>query len=179
MDDYMKFLGETQHEFPQFKVVQKEDSLFMRVCAFGLKLVTLGAQKSFMTGYITTVGATVYVPTGWDFWPDARKLVVLRHERIHMRQARKFGLFLFALLYLLFPLPMGLSYCRARFEWEAYAESMRAQKDLLGLEALQNPKYKESIVRQFTTGAYGWMWPFRSTIESWYENELKEIEAGR
>lgn len=117
------------------------------------------------------------MPDGWNAWQDTRKLAVLRHERVHMRQARQHGMLKFALLYLLVPLPIGLAWYRAQFEWEAYEESMRAVAELHGLAMLEDEKYKLSILSHFTTGAYGWMWPFPKQVGEWYEASRVKIEA--
>lgn len=177
--DLARFIFETRVEFPGFMIRTKTTSWMMRFIAFFLLVVTFGKQKTFMTGYITTVGTTVYVPDGWNDWAESRKLAVLRHERIHMRQARKYSFPLFALLYVLVPLPLGLAWFRARFEWEAYEESMRAAVDQHGSRLLDDTRYRDSIVREFTTAAYGWMWPFKSQVEGWYEKSRKKIQAER
>ncbi len=177
--DYAQFVFLVKTEFPKFTIVPKTESWLMKLIAFLLLVVTFGKQKTFMTGYITTIGTTVYVPDGWNGWAETRKLAVLRHERVHMRQAKKYGLFLFAIAYLLLPLPLGLAYCRARFEWEAYEESMRAASEQHGLRLLDDVRYKASIVNEFVTGAYGWMWPFRGKVEGWYEGSKTKITAER
>ena len=28
---------------------------------------------------------------------------------------------------------------------------------------------------QFTTPAYGWMWPFRETVEGWYDEAVERV----
>ena len=50
---------------------------------------------------------------------DIARTVLLRHERVHLRQRRRYGFLPFAILYLIPLLPLGLAYFRARFEWEA------------------------------------------------------------
>jgi hypothetical protein len=30
-------------------------------------------------------------------------------------------------------------------------------------------------VDQFTSAAYGWMWPFRAQVERWYDTALAEL----
>lgn len=173
--DLAEFIFKTRLEFPGFTIKTKGSSLLMKVVAALLLVLTLGAQRRFMSEYITTIGRTVYVPNDWNTWADSRKLAVLRHERIHMAQAKRYGFLLFSLMYIFLPLPLGLAYCRARFEWEAYEESMRAHADLYGRRILDDVRYRDSIVRQFTTGAYGWMWPFRNTVEGWYEKSKNKI----
>ena len=79
------------------------------------------------------------------------------------------------LLYLLPFFPLGLAYGRARIEWEAYEETLVATGELRGKAALSSPELRAHIVRQFTGPAYGWMWPFRATVERWYDEALERI----
>ncbi|MGM3253346.1 hypothetical protein ACS22W_26300, partial [Escherichia coli] len=73
------------------------------------------------------------------------------------------------LLYLLVPLPLGLAWFRMRWEREAYAESVRAAWELLGPAYVRRPDYRAHLVRVFCSGAYGWMWPFPTSIERWFD----------
>jgi hypothetical protein len=174
LDDFNRT---TLQEFPGFKLVYKEESLLMRFLAKLLWIVTFGQQKLFMTHFTTTVGQTIYVPLGWDLKNPLQQLQVLRHERIHMRQAARLTFPLFMFLYLVPFFPLGLAYGRARLEWEAYTESMRAIRDQYGDEALHDARFRQSIVDMFTTGQYGWMWPFPTTVDRWYTETMMLILA--
>lgn len=169
------FLAEICGEFPDFRVVPKSDSGFCRLLDVLLKIVTLGAQRRFLTHYHTVIGGTLYVPPDWDgrAWQD--KVVTLRHERVHLRQFRRYGRIGMSLLYLLPILPVGLAWGRARLEWEAYAETLRATAEVLGPDAARDPRLREHIVRQFTSGAYGWMWPFPATVRRWVAEEIARL----
>jgi hypothetical protein len=79
-------------------------------------------------------------------------------------------------LYLLPFFPLGLAYGRARLEWEAYVETLRATADLAGIDAARAPELREKIIRRFTGPDYGWMWPFERTVTRWYDAALAEIE---
>ena len=163
-------------EFPSFTLVDKGSSFFMKLLNVFLLVVTAGQQKWFMKNFITTIGYTVYVPDGWlTSSPEWDRIVVLRHERIHMRQRKRWGAPLFTLLYLLLPLPIGVSYCRARFEWEAYTETLRAVYEFRGQRVLNDMSFKASIVKHFTSAEYVWMWPFKKTVEKWYDDAVEEI----
>jgi hypothetical protein len=172
---YGALCDEVKKEFPTFSIVYKDESWFMKLLDVLLRVVTFGSMKVFMTSFITTIGYTVYVPMSWGVMMEHDRIEVLRHERIHMRQRRRYSAPLFTFLYLVPFFPLGLAYFRARFEWEAYTESMKAVHEIHGAQALQNPKYKEQIVSYFVTGAYGWMWPFRATIERWYDEAANRI----
>jgi hypothetical protein len=102
-------------------------------------------------------------------------VILLRHERVHLRQRRRYGGALMTFLYLVPFLPLGLAYGRARIEWEAYTETLRATAELRGPEALQSADLREQIVRRFTGPDYGWMWPFRSMVEGWYDRVVREL----
>ena len=170
-----RVLDQIRGEFPDFRMVEKRSSAFSRAIDVGLRLVTLGAQREFLTSYHTVIGATLYLPDSWERTPDVDRAIVLRHERIHLCQRRRLGLVPMALLYLLPFFPLGLAYGRARLEWEAYRETLRATAELKGLEVARSPELRGTIVGRFTGGAYGWMWPFRRTIERWYDDAMSEL----
>jgi hypothetical protein len=77
----------------------------------------------------------------------------------------------------LFPIfPLGLAYGRARIEWEAYTETLRATAQLKGLDAARSSALRQEILRRFTSADYGWMWPFESRVRRWYDRAIEEIE---
>jgi hypothetical protein len=170
-------LAEIRAEFPGFRIVYKRDDRLSRLIDLALKLVTLGAQSQYMTHYHTVLADGLYVPSHWDDTSPIRKMVLLRHERVHLRQRRRHGDVVMVLLYLFPIFPLGAAYGRARIEWEAYEETIRATAELLGREAAESPDLRRHIVRQFTSGAYGWMWPFPSAVNNWYDRALRAILA--
>jgi hypothetical protein len=170
-------LAEIRGEFPAFRIVPKEGDRLSSVVDKLLKVATFGAQSEYLTRYHTVLGDTLYVPTGWEETPPVRKMILLRHERVHLRQRRRYGTVFMSVLYMLPLFPMGAAYGRARIEWEAYEETLRATAELEGLEAAKSPALRAHVIRQFTSGAYGWMWPFPSTINQWYERALRAIVA--
>lgn len=172
---YQALLDEIRAEIPGFRVVRKDRSRFQRLIHHALVAVTFGAQRSYLTSYQTTIGRTVYVTCDWDELPAAQRYVTMRHERIHLRQFRRYTLFGMSILYLLVPLPLGLAWFRARFEWEAYVEGMRAAAEIHGSAHVESATYRAHVVRQFTSGSYGWMWPFRTVVERWYDEALTRL----
>ena len=172
---YQALLDEIRREFPQFRIVRKRDSALQLAINACLIAVTLGALRSYLDGYQTTIGRTVYVTADWDSRPAAQRYLTMRHERVHLRQFERFGLVLMALLYVLLPLPLGLAWFRARFEWEAYVETIRAEVELHGRAAVDDARFRARIIDQFTGAAYGWMWPFRRAVESWYDDALRTL----
>jgi hypothetical protein len=172
---YQALLGQIRQEFPGFRLVKKSDSRFQRALGGALAVLTLGGQRVYLTRYQTTIGQTVYVTADWDDLPAAQRYVTMRHELAHLRQFRRYTLVGMALLYLLVPLPLGLAWCRARLEWEGYAETIRAAAEVHGRAHVESEAFREGIVRQFTSAAYGWMWPFPAQVRRWVEGVLKEL----
>lgn len=160
-------------ELPGLRLVHKRDSALCRVLDVALRVVTLGRQPAFMTRYVTTIGRTIYLPEGWERRGDVDRYATLRHEAVHLRQFRRFGLLGTSLLYLLPILPMGLALGRARLEQQAYAETLRAVAEQRGLDAAE--ALRAHVVRQFVSGAYGWMWPFPRAIHRWFDRAMEEI----
>lgn len=171
-----RLIAEITAEFPKFRSIPKRDSLLSRAIDRLLVVLTLGAQRRYLTHYHTVIGYTLYTPASWESTPDDDRVIVLRHERVHLRQRRRYGLPLMAFLYLVPFFPVGLAYGRARLEWEAYTETLRATAELGGIARARSPELKQKILDRFTGGDYGWMWPFRTRVERWYDTVLAEIE---
>jgi hypothetical protein len=156
----------------------------MRAIDIALRIITFNQMKRFMESFVTTIGTTVYVPVTW-YAPyhgsvkmsDVSKIIILRHERVHMGQKKLYGSFLFSLAYLFLPFPVVFALCRTRFEKQGYEESMRATAELVGIESLDNPLYRRHMIRHFISAEYFWMWPFRKSIERWYDSTVAEIRA--
>lgn len=166
-----KLFRELDAEFPSFRFVYKDESWLMKAVDIFLKIVSLGMMRTFMTRFATVIGYTMYVSRrSWYDLPPVGRAIVMRHERVHMRQRRKYGMLLYSLLYLLFPLPAGISYFRMKFEREAYEESILAAVEL-GL-ASKDGKFRASVVGAFVGPSYLWMWPFRKGVEAWYDEAV-------
>jgi hypothetical protein len=166
---------EIRKEFQTFAIVKKSDSKLMTVINAFLKTITFGKMKSFMEDFVTTIGNTVYVPSKWPNWPTPSKMAVLRHERVHMRQSERYGRILYSLMYLFLPLPIGLAYFRMKLEKEAYEESLRAYAEYYGASKLKDVDVRDSMVRHFTTAEYFWMWPFKKSLEKWYDDAVGKL----
>jgi hypothetical protein len=171
-----RFARDLQAEFPAFCIRRKRGDRLSRAIDLALRIVTLGGQRHYLTKYHTVIGDTLYVPETWDELSDLDRVILLRHERVHLRQRRRYGGALMTFLYLIPFLPLGLAYGRARIEWEAYTETLRATAELRGLEAARSPDLRERIVQRFTGPDYGWMWPFRSVVEGWYDSVVAELQ---
>jgi hypothetical protein len=169
------FLNELRDEFPEFEIRYKRDSPLQRVIHNLLLVVTLGGQRVYLTRYYTVLFGKLWVPDSWDRLPDLDRYILLRHERVHLRQRRRMGDIRMAFVYLIPFFPLFLAWGRARIEWEAYAETLRATAEVHGIAAAE--ALRGEIVRRFVGPDYGWMWPFPKTINAWAEAELSAIRA--
>lgn len=158
------------------RIVRKRDCWHQRAADLALRVITLQGQRTYLTQYVTTLGHTIYVPDDFPNWEPSHAWEVLRHELVHVSQFERYGWVGMVLLYGLLPLPLGLSYGRARLEWEAYRETLRAVAEAHGLAAARSPKLHAEIVRRFTGPDYGWMWPFPGSVRRWIAKALDEIE---
>ena len=173
-----RFVSDLLAEFPSFRIKPKRGDRLSRAIDLALRIVTLGGQRHYLTRYHTVIGDTLYVPETWGELSDLERVILLRHERVHLRQRRRYGGALMTFLYLVPFLPLGLAYGRARIEWEAYTETLRATAELCGPEAVRSPELREHIVQRFMGPDYGWMWPFRSVVEGWYDRVVTELQKG-
>jgi len=179
VDRYVALVDALRTEIPGFRIVRKDQSRMHRAIHRALIVLTFGQMRGYLDDYQTTIGKTVYVTADWDDWPADERYVTLRHEAVHLRQFRKLTLPVMAVLYLLVPLPMGLAYFRARLEQEAYAESIRAAAEVWGPDYPRGTSYRAHIIEQFMGPSYGWMWPFRTALERWYDRILATLGPRR
>jgi len=179
------FLDDMRAEFPDFAIVYKRDSALQRAIGRALTILTFGGQRVYLTRYYTVLFGKLWVPDSWDRLPDLDRYVLLRHELVHLRQRRRFaeacGGLAFAgdvamgAWYLLPLFPLGLAWGRARIEWEAYVETMRATAEVYGVDAVEG--LRAEIVRRFVGPDYGWMWPFPRTVNRWFDDALGAIRG--
>jgi hypothetical protein len=179
MERYEALVAALRAEFPRFRIVRKDQSPLHRAIHYALVALTFGRMRTYLDSYQTTIGQRIYVTSDWDDWPADRRYVTLRHEAIHLRQFRKLTLPGMALLYVLLPLPMGLAWCRAWLEKEAYAESIRAAAEVYGAEYPRRAEFRRHVIDQFMGPSYGWMWPFRAGLERWYDQVLASVGSVR
>jgi hypothetical protein len=168
-------LDEIREEFPSFELRYKKDSGLQRAIHVALAIVTFGGQRIYLTGYYTAMFGKLWVPESWDRMPDLDRYVLLCHERVHLRQRRRMGDVRMTFVYLIPFFPLFLAYGRARIEWEAYAETLRATAEVYGLPAAE--RLREHIVGRFVGGEYGWMWPFPRTIHRWFDEAMATLRA--
>ena len=131
-----EFLAEIKQEFPRFRVVSKRGDRLSMLIDRVLRVVTFGGQTQYLTHYYTVLFHTLYTPDGWEQTDDLDRVITLRHERVHLRQLRRYSAPGMVFLYLLPFAPLGLAYGRARIEWEAYTETIRATAEIIHSEAM-------------------------------------------
>ncbi len=156
---------------PPVRIVPKASVLHQRLADRALRVLSLGRQDRYLTEYVTTLGHTIYVPSGWDQREPGARLTVLRHELVHVAQFERYGALVMTLFYGLLPWPIGLAYFRARLELEAYRETLVAVAEVDGLEAAASRALRDFVVERFVGPDYLYMWPFRRTVERWVERE--------
>jgi hypothetical protein len=164
-----------REEFPSFAIVRKRGDALQHAIAVLLAVVTLGGQRRYLTHYHTVLFGKLYVPDAWDRMDDDERTILLRHERVHLQQRRRMGDIMMAFVYLVPILPFFLAWGRARIEWEAYVETIRATAELRGLDAAR--ALEDEIVRRYTGPDYGWMWPFPGTVRRWFAEVIADLEA--
>jgi hypothetical protein len=170
-----QLVANIRSEFPEFRIVDKQRSPLSRLIHVVLCVVTFGGQRRFLSHYHTVIGNTLYVPASWPETTDVDRAILLCHELVHLRQRRRYGFLGMAFLYLVPFFPIGLAYGRARLEWEAYVETLRATAQFRGMRAAQSPELRRQIIDRFVGPDYGWMWPFPRQLERWYDLALAEL----
>jgi hypothetical protein len=156
------------------RVLPKSSAWHQRAAHRLLQLATLGAQSRYLDSYATTIGSTVWVPDDWQRRAPHERAETLLHELVHVRQFRRFGFLPMAVAYLLLPLPVGLAWCRMRLEREAYETTIRLAFERGGRAATSAMRAR--VVEQFTSGAYGWMWPFPRAVGRWFDAFVDRLE---
>lgn len=172
-----RVLAEIRAEFPTFRIVPKRGDPLQRAIAVLLVVATFGGQRTYLTRYHTVLFGRLYVPDAWDAMGDEARYILLRHERVHLRQRRRMGDLRMAIVYLLPILPLFLAWGRARIEWEAYVETIRATAEVQGVGAAR--ALEEEIVRRYVGPDYGWMWPFPRVVRRWFAEVIADIEGGK
>jgi hypothetical protein len=175
MSRHEHLLDDIRDEFPSFAIRSKRESRLQRAIGAALSALTLGGQRHYLTRYHTVLFGKLYVPDAWRHMDDDARYILLRHERVHLRQRRRMGDVLMAFVYLVPYLPLFLAYGRARIEWEAYVETIRATAEVHGLDAAR--ALESEIVRRYVGPDYGWMWPFPRVVRAWFAEVIADLEA--
>lgn len=180
-------------EFPDLRMQNKRLHWYWRAVHWLLLIVTFGGNRTFNDAYTTTIGHLI----GWSD-SQMRRIVsladgtltdaaghsdvedriwsTLQHEREHLRQFDRYGVVGMGSLYIFVFFPLGLAYFRARFERAGYLRTLRCWY-VLDSRRAEHPESRAWWIGQFTTGAYGWAWPFKTQVGRWFDDELKRLQA--
>ena len=187
-----KLEGHIEKQIPGFRIEDKRKSPLMRLLS---KLLFF--NKTFSTGYVTTLYPKVYVPElPWREKDHVAAIATLAHEYVHLKDRKRMWLFFnflylfpqnlgtFALLgafgnsplwylCLLFLLPIP-SPTRAWLEFRGYRMTLAVWAHFLGSN-WRYGRFVDSIVeKQFSGSAYYWMFPFdRYLVKKFYINHAK------
>jgi hypothetical protein len=88
---YAAYVAELRARWPRLRLIAKADSRLQRLIGLVLQGVTCGGQRTYMTHYVTTLGARIYLPTGWGERSPASRYCTLRHEAVHVAQFRRWS----------------------------------------------------------------------------------------
>jgi len=174
---YAAYVAELARTHPGLRIIPKGQSRLCRVIDRTLRIITLGGQSQFMTGFVTTLGQRIYVPDDWEQVPPGQRYCTLRHEAVHVAQFRRWTFPGMVLLYVLLPLPAGLAPGRTWLEWQAYRETLRAHWQVYGTSHAKSPALAKHIVARFTGPEYAWMWIVGRHVRRWIARELDRLEA--
>lgn len=174
---YQDLLIDASKEFPSFRLIPKKDSWIMGVIGAVLLWGTFGRMKSFGQDFCTTLGNTIYTPSRWSEMSWASKYELVRHELVHMRQARRLGMLRYAVMYLLWPVPVWWAWGRVQLELEAYHESFRA------MAVVHGPRYLRANRNQLADwlgdtlsgSSYFWTWHDRYFLVRWAERTIDQV----
>ncbi len=167
-DRLATLLREIEEEFPDAVLIPKAESATQKCIHYFLCGISLGKMRSYLENYHTTLGKKIYLSGKWPRLSPCDQYVVLRHERIHLRQFRRYTFGLMALIYLT---PWG----RTALEKEAYAETIRAAAEVHGIHFVKSVEFREHLIRQFTGPSYLWMCPFPGRVTKWYKQVIHTL----
>jgi hypothetical protein len=137
--------------------INKQNSLLMRFISL--------FYPAFMTNLWTTIGNKIYYPNTERSPLAIKNYAIIKHELIHVKQFKKYGVPLYLFLYLLCPLPFLFSYFRWKFEREAYLHAnIQTEEDIDKVVNLLN-KY------------YLYPWP-KKWMRAWFIEQFHRRENG-
>lgn len=184
MTKYEVLLERVQEEIPGFSVVKRSDSLVGKFVDFFVGKIL----RQDASGFRQLIGKTMYVPDYWDGEDDFSKYRTLRHELIHARQwkswfiswldkpyIRVINYIAFAFCYL-FVLPVLWTF-RAKFEREAYEQSLLTSYELGWLDPLNTEHQRLWLLGTFTGPSYLFM-STKGRTQKWFDETIERIFSG-
>lgn len=171
---------ELKMEFSKLRMQRKANHWYWRLLGWLVLIVTFGSNRTFVERYTTTLpGVVAWSEHKWKLIAEGRDLdrvwTTLMHEREHLRQFRWKGPVNMGVAYLLIWFPVGLAWYRAKYERDGYLQTLRCWY-LISPRWARSPEARQWWIERFTSGAYGWMWPFKSQVGRWYDDMLEQLE---
>jgi hypothetical protein len=175
---------ELKTEFPDLIMRRKITCWRSKILHYVVAVITFGGNRRYLNSFTTVIGQTIY-------WPESKWRAIqncpheqgansiwktLMHEREHLRDAARLGLFWFGLLYFCVYFPIGLAWYRAKFERKGYLKTLQCWYELDRTWAL-SAEAKKWWIGQFIGPNYGWAWPFRKMVTGWYDQELSRLKS--
>lgn len=181
MSKYTDLLKEATITHKSFRVVERRGT-WLGAIFWVLEKLTRTSRSTFHT----TIGSTMYVGDNWLQKSDEERYRTLRHELVHVRQFHDWPLgptfwvlnhIIFSLCYLLL-LPARWTF-RARFEREAYEETLLAEAEARGgVIPEERMEYNARwLAETFGGPMYFWMWN-RKAAYAWAMRTQRAISAG-
>jgi hypothetical protein len=125
--------------------------------------------------YTHTIGNSIFLPENWDNIKPINQLIILHHEREHLFQFKRYGLFLMLFLYLFIFFPIGLSYYRAKFEREALAQSLKFRIEYFGSNSYIKQLCREQYIKNLSGISYLYAWPFKKRVIKWFKEDWEKV----
>lgn len=150
--DVDALIAQIQEHLPRFEVLYKDESVLQR----WIGRLLWPINRTYMTEYTTVMFGKVYFPSREIVasWGAASVYRILRHEFVHLIDAKRFPLY-FELSYLLC-LPCFFT-MRAYWEFRGYTQDMLVEYEETGDVSTQTLDFIEA---RFVSAEYGWMlWP--------------------
>lgn len=157
-------------QVPRHRLVDRRDSPLMRIAA----LLVWPLNPSFLSGYTTVIGATVYLPGRLDQLSPRVVAQLLAHELVHQRDQQRYGLW-FYVSYALCPLPVWRT-ARARWERRAYAVDLLLAQADGGEAGLRREQQRLEAI--FAGPAYGWMWGGHAAARAFLAPTVAAVRDG-
>ncbi|TNE48878.1 MAG: hypothetical protein EP343_13395 [Deltaproteobacteria bacterium] len=169
-DNVDQWIQWMQQHLPRFQVCFKDESRLQRLIGWLLWPI----NRTYMTEYTTVMFGKIYFPSREEIesWGPAQVYAILRHEFVHLMDAKRFPVW-FELSYLLL-FPAGLT-LRAYWEWRGYTQTLLVEHELYGTIS---DDIQEHILRRFVNSEYGWMFPFPNWLRRKMRKLCQSIEAG-
>ncbi|TXH41509.1 MAG: hypothetical protein E6Q97_37550 [Desulfurellales bacterium] len=110
----------------------------------------------------TTWNGQIFCPDGVADPYSTTWHTIIEHELVHVAQQKRVGWWLFLLLYVALPLPIGFAYFRVKFECEAYC-----------VQIADGEMGRDDVIETIATH-YAWPMP-RKLIGAILDREIQKI----